>query len=362
MATVGTAERQAAKPRAAATIDCDIHIRPRAAKDLDEHLEERWRRHRAAFGDRSPSGFHYPRAFPAASRTDSWPPGGGPPGSSLAFLREQHLDRWGLAFGVLNPLLGGGISNIEYHAALARAINDWQIAEWLDPEPRLRSSIVVPYEDAALTATEIRRRAGDSRFAQVLLHIRTQEPLGRRRFWPMYDAAVECGLPIGIHFGGHSGNPITGAGFPSFYIEDHGGMATAFQDQLISLVCEGVFERFPGLKIVLIEGGCAWMAPLMWRLDRSWKLLREEIPDVTRLPSETIREQVWATTQPMEEPPRPQDFLDMLEELAMDERLMFATDYPHWDFDSPEQALPARVPTNVRERILSANARELYRL
>ena len=61
-------------------------------------------------------------------------------------------------------------------------------------------------------------------------------------------------------------------------------MATAFEDQLTSLVCEGVFERFPELRIVLIEGGIAWLAPLMWRLDRACELLRAEAPQLTRCP------------------------------------------------------------------------------
>jgi predicted TIM-barrel fold metal-dependent hydrolase len=104
------------------------------------------------------------------------------------------------------------------------------------------------------------------------------------------------------------------------------------------------------------------MAPLMWRLDRAWALLREEVPHVRRLPSETIREHIWMTTQPIEEPPRPRDFADMLEELGMDDRLLYASDYPHWDFDAPNRALPHAIHPALRDRILGGNARELYGL
>src|SRR3712207_9154726 len=69
----------------------------------------------------------------------------------------------------------------------------------------------------------------------------------------LFRSAVRYNLPIGIHFGGGSGYPITGAGWPSYYLEDHSGMAQSFQAQLISLVCEGVFEHFPTLQIVLIR-------------------------------------------------------------------------------------------------------------
>ncbi len=345
-----------------AVIDCDIHNAVTSPKALLPYLPERWRRHQETFGGRGHSGGVYPRANLNAARTDSWPPNGNPPGSDLPFLREQLLDTWNMEYGILNPLLGaGGQLNLEYGAAMASAINDWQIAGWTEPEPRLRASMVVPYEDADLAAAEIDRLGDHPHFVQVLLVARTAEPLGRRRYWKLYEAAARHDLPIGIHFGGHGGGPITGAGWPSFYIEDHAGMSTAFQSQVISLVCEGVFERFPTLKIVLIEGAFAWLPSLMWRLDRAYTRLKEEVPHLTRLPSEYIREHFWITTQPMEEPTKPQQFHELLAQLDMNDRLMFATDYPHWDFDAPDQAIPVRLERTLEEQIMAGNARAFYR-
>jgi uncharacterized protein len=186
--------------------------------------------------------------------------------------------------------------------------------------------------------------------------------MGRRKYWPLYEAAAAHGLPVGVHYGGWGRGPITGTGFGSFYLEDQVGMATAFQDQLTSLVLEGVFERFPSLRIVLIEGGIAWLAPLMWRLDRAWRLLREEAPRLDRPPSEVIREHVWLTTQPIDEPPRAADFVAMFDDMGMDDRIMFATDYPHWDFDSPERAIPSSLGEPRRTAIMRDNAHALYRL
>jgi predicted TIM-barrel fold metal-dependent hydrolase len=358
-------------------VDCDIHNAPVSESALLAYMPEQWRsggagggrlaaevaRQRETLGGRSYLGCEYPRATPRAARVDAWPPSGAPPASEVAFMREQLLDRFNIEYGVLTPMLGAGEHlDLEAGAALASAINDWQIAEWLEPEPRLRASINVAYEDGELAAREIHRHGDDPRFVQVLLLIRTAEPLGRRRYWPIYEAAVEHDLPVGIHYGGWSRGPITGTGFPSFYIEDNVGMATAFQDQVTSLVCEGVFERFPKLRVVLIEGGIAWIAPLMWRLDRAWRLLRSQAPRLARLPSEVIREHVWLTTQPIDEPRRARDFLVMLEQMRMNERIMFATDYPHWDFDSPERALPSGLSESVRRAIMSANAHALYRL
>jgi predicted TIM-barrel fold metal-dependent hydrolase len=361
--TATLAQEQTRQATQTAVIDCDIHNTMPSHETLTRYLPERWRRHLAGYGLRFYAlGAYYPRLNPNAARTDAWPPGGGPPGSDLEFLRQQLLDAWSIEYGILNPLyLAGEQPNPAYGVALAQALNEWLIAEWLEPEPRLRASIVVPYEDGEFAAAEIDRRGADARFVQVLLVARTREPLGRRKYWPMYAAAVRHDLPIGIHFGGAGGWPITGAGWPSFYFEDHTGMAQAFQAQVISLVCEGVFEQFPTLKVVMIEGGFAWLPPLMWRLDRSWRRLRDEVPHLRRAPSEYIRQHFWFTTQPIEEPPRAAYFRQLLEQLDMDDRMLFATDYPHWDFDAPDQAIPANLPPMLRRKIMAENARAFYR-
>jgi uncharacterized protein len=350
-------------------IDCDIHNIVPSIDALGPYLPARWRMHVATFGMRQHHGFAsgipYPKVSPGGgARVDAWPPSGLPPGADLDFMREQHLDVQDVECGILNclyPKVGEQL-NDELGAALARATNDWQISEWLEKEPRLRASIVVPYENAEFSAAEIDRVADHPGFVQVVLLPRTKEPLGKRRYWPIYEAAERHNLPIGIHFAGLGGNPITSSGWPSYYIEDHTVMSMAFQTQVISLVCEGVFERFRSLRVVLLEGGLAWIPSLMWRLDKHWKRLRDEVPHLRRPPSEYIREHMRATTQPMEEPPDPKQLLQVIEHLGSDEMLMFATDYPHWDYDDPDRAFPVRLPPDMKQKIFSENARALYTL
>src|SRR3981081_3154972 len=106
-----------------AVIDCDIHPALKSPKALHPYLSERWRKHSDTIGGRGFAGAYYPRANPNAARTDAWPPSGLPPGSDLDFMRAQLLNAWGMAFGVLQPLLGAGAQlNHEYAAALSTAI------------------------------------------------------------------------------------------------------------------------------------------------------------------------------------------------------------------------------------------------
>ncbi len=101
----------------------------------------------------------------------------------------------------------------------------------------------------------------------------------------------------------------------------------------------------------MVEAGFAWAPPLAWRLDKAWKTLRAETPHLKQLPSEYMRRHVWWTTQPMEEPEPREHLLDTINWMGWD-RLLFATDYPHWDFDDPAHALPLRITDAQRQRFL----------
>ena len=99
-----------------------------------------------------------------------------------------------------------------------------------------------------------------------------------RRYWPILEACAANDFPVSLHLGGTSGHASTGGGWPSFYHEEHPSYVQTMQTLVTSLVCEGVFERIPNLKIVLVEGGFAWLPALCWRLDKHWKRLKAEVP------------------------------------------------------------------------------------
>lgn len=139
--------------------------------------------------------------------------------------------------------------------AMARAMNDWIAREWLDRDPRLRASIVVPQQNADLAVEEIERIAKDKCFLQVLLLVGSEVTLGRRQNWPIYAAAERLGLTIGIHAGSTFRNPTTPIGRPSSFTEQYVNQATAFQSRLTSLITEAVFAKFPDLTVLLMESG-----------------------------------------------------------------------------------------------------------
>jgi uncharacterized protein len=359
--------RQAAASQRLMIVDCDIHPAYRTPTDLYPFLSARWREHMTTFGEHLRQGLSgqlaWPRMMASGMRVDAFPEQG-PPGSDLALMRRQHLDANGVEYGMLMQLSRGGMEerNLEFAAALSRAVNDWQLEAFVQPEPRLRAGIVVPQEDAAFAVSEIERRAGDARFAQVLISPRSSDPLGHRRYWPIYAAAQAANRPIALHVQGFSGgHASTGSGWPTYYMQEHYAASSGMQNTVTSLVFEGVFERFPALKVVLIEGGFAWAPALAWRMDKHWERLRAETPHVKRPPSEYVRTQCWFTTQPIEEPEQPAQLADVIGWLGWD-RLMFSTDYPHWDFDHPREVFKFPLTEAQKAMVFRDNAKALYGL
>jgi uncharacterized protein len=162
-----------------------------------------------------------------------------------------------------------------------------------------------------------------------------------------------------VHVFGYSGRAVSNTGWPSFYVEEMTEHASACQAQVTSLIMEGVLENFPQLKFVFIEGGFGWLPSLGHRLDRNWQRMKSGLPHIKRPPSEYLHEHFWVTTQPMEEPEKPGHLVDIMGAIGFD-RILFSSDYPHWDFDDPFVALPQRLGEERRRQIYSGNARALY--
>lgn len=363
--------------RGLSLVDCDVHpLMDRNLIELKPYLSTASRR-RLGLGEsrelsapRSREQVFIPRntmyVNPAgAIRRDAFPADGSTPASSPAFVAEHLLDKHGISRAILigGEVLGlGAMPDPDLAATIASAYNDWLADTWLDADERYRGTLVASPQDPALAAAEIRRIGARRGFVSVLVPL-TNILMGQRHYYPIYEAAAEMGLAITVHPNSNEGifrtGPSLAGASPTYYVEWHTGLSQVFQANLISLVCNGVFERFPTLKVVITEGGFAWLPDVLWRLDKNVKGLRDEVPWVKRLPSEYVFDHVRFTTQPLAEPRR-RSHLHALCEMAQAERtLMFSSDYPHWDFDDPTLSLKT-LPQDIVQRVRVENALETF--
>jgi uncharacterized protein len=341
------------------TIDCDVHANVPGMAALLPYLDEQWRDSVVDRGLNSLESISYPPNAPLTARAD-WRGRAGEPPNTLEALRTHALDRWNIDIAICNCLYGVQLLFSEdMAAAFAKAVNDWLAAEWLDREPRLRGSIVVPMQNADYAVAEIERCAPDRRFVQVLVLAMGEAPLGRREYWPIFAAAERHDLPIGIHAGSSFRHAVTSLGWPSWYVEDYCANAQGFQAQVASLVCEGVFAKYPKLKVVLLESGVSWLPAFLWRLTKFWRGVRAEVPWVDRPPWEIVRDQLRLTIQPFDGPAEPDAVARLVDQLQSDDMLLFSSDFPHWQFDG-DDIMPAGIPQKLHGKIKRDNALATY--
>jgi uncharacterized protein len=344
---------------AARPIDCDLHPAVPGLAVLMPYLDEMWRETVARRGIDELNTIAYPANSPLTARAD-WRRQEGRPASTLQRITEEALEPFDTQLAICNCLYGVQATFSEdLGAAMARAVNDWIAQEWLDRDPRLRASIVVPQQNPELAVAEIDRCATDRRFVQVLLLVSAELPLGRRQNWPIYAAAERHGLPIGIHAGSTYRHANTPVGWASFLSEDYINQAGAFQTQLTSLITEGVFAKFPDLIFVLMESGVTWLPGYLWRLTKFWKGLRSEVPWVADPPATIVRERVRLTLQPFDGPPDSVSLTRFMEHMGSDELLLFSTDYPHWQFEGLA-AIPHGLDPVLAQKIMVDNPLRTY--
>jgi predicted TIM-barrel fold metal-dependent hydrolase len=355
-----------------ALIDCDVHEDVPGEAAVLPYMSEAWREFASldsvmlADGTKSfslnPWGYH---------RADSVPPGGGAPGSSVEFVAEQLLDPYDITYAVLTgdwmSLYLGALANPHLGRETARALNDYRADHWLSADDRFLGSICVPSQVPEWAAEEVLSRADDPRFVQAILSSNPHSyAFGHPMFEPLHRALAETGRAFAVHSLGQSaasaGPAHLAGGSPAYYSEYHGGGGQEMMTLAMSFIFNGVFERYPSLKLVLIEAGSVgWIAPFLRRLDTDFKGLRREVPWCKKLPSEYFAENVRVTTQPFDHEDADDPMLTALDAYGAEDFLLFATDYPHWDADVPMRALSA-IPRSWRDKVAYRNAADLYGL
>jgi predicted TIM-barrel fold metal-dependent hydrolase len=345
-------------------VDVDVHpIMREGLECLAPYMPAAWRE---AFQQLpptpAPSGLTRPFPYAGNSLTvDATPPGGGPPGSDPRFVVEDFLDRYDV--GIAQLIMLEAFNAATYcpdpamQAVLMSAYNDWMIDTWL-VDPRLRHALLVSTLDADLAVAEIRRLGSDPRICSVCIAPTGGRAMGSSHYHPIYAAAVELGLPVITHSAGPAVR-IPGLS----YVEDRVNVAIGAWVQVNSLVLQGTFERFPELKVLIVENGFSWVVPLMWRMDAGWRRNRFELPWLKKWPSEYTRDHIRLSSQPVDDDPDASELYRQIdvEKSYLSEIICYSSDYPHWDNDRPG-AVFNRLSDESKRKIFCDNAKSMLRL
>ena len=348
-------------------VDSDVHPTPRYG-ELDPFIPEPYR---TLFNQRKAMSGNpvyydapdYNHAY--AMRTDSFPDDGNFAGSDPGLTFRQLILEAGSDIAILGPLNGGGQTDEEEHV-LAQATNLWQDKCWLDSEnnwhKRYYGSIVAAIQMPDEAAREIEKWAGHPYMAQVLINAEPRPSWGHPMYDPVWAAATRHDIPVACHLGRgqHNELPMSPVGFMTYNHDLMVSYSMLAANQVASLIFDGVFDRFPTLKIVLIEHAFNWILPLMWRMDAVYKVRGPE-NGLKRKPSEYVKDHIWFTTQPLDYPEDKTELTSALEWMEADKLLLFSSDYPHWTFDDP-QWVAKHMPEQWREKIMYQNALELFKL
>lgn len=358
--------RQDRDPARLQAIDVDLHhhianwqaVAPYAPEGL---------RHRLARPGGPPLARHgFAPAGPRFGDAPRPPAANGKPGhpaSDPAWVKAEYLDKRGVDLAILTgPVLSLGVQpNPDMAATIATGINNWTLETWVRPFNCFRGSILIAPQDPAQAVMEIDRLGDDPGMVQVLMGSASETPLGRRQFHPIYEACVRHNLPLALHIGGEGAGmspAATAVGHPTTHFEWYGSLPQIYMAHIMSLVTEGVFTKFPSLKVVLYEGGLFWLPHIMWRFDKNWKAQRSETPWVKVRPSTYILRHFYHTTYPLEMS-SPEDLAAVLEMVEGERTLLFSGNYPNWELGNPFEMIEG-LPTALRRRVLVETALAVY--
>jgi predicted TIM-barrel fold metal-dependent hydrolase len=128
----------------------------------------------------------------------------------------------------------------------------------------------------------------------------------------------------------------------------------------LSLICRGALERHPELQVVFLEAGAGWLPYWLWRMDEHYEILPFQVPWLKKKPSEYFRRQCFISFEADET-----RLGEVISSIGPD-RVVFASDYPHWDatFPGVTDMILGRADLNAetKRKIMGENAARLLRL
>lgn len=275
--------------------------------------------------------------------------------------RLKDMDREGIEVSVLFPTSSFAVNSLierDYAVAYARAYNDF-IAETCRQTPRLKGIALLPFQDPAAAVKEATRAVTQLNLCAIAVATQgMKEHLGSQTFWPIYEELQRLNVPLCVH--NRREGPAGEVRFDSFiYMHTIGRPVETFI-QFAGLMYGGVAERFPNLRIAFLECGVGWVPYWMERMDEEWeKRGKVEAPQCRNKPSEYVKAGNWFFAMEPEE-----ESLPYVIERIGDDKILFASDYPHWDGMFPYVVSTIRGRKDISEhsktRVLRENAKRFY--
>ena len=278
-------------------------------------------------------------------------------------LSRKAMDCMALDYQIFFPsalLFLGMHPQREIEAELATAYNRWIVEQVLPHEPRMKAMLYLPYNTPEAAEATVKRFLGAPGVVGFLVTSTRYQPVHANEYMRLYAMLEEAEMPIGFHAHHNWHNEYTR--HLNRFLSMHAiSFVLSNVVHLTNWVINGLPVRFPRLKVMWIESGLAWLPFLMQRLDHEYLMRVSEAPLLKRLPSEYISEMFY-TMQPMEA-----TNLKLLEgtfeAIRADTQLLYASDWPHWDFDVPAKVfdLPF-LDERARRNILGLNAARVFNL
>ena len=347
-------------------VDADVHANEQPAA-LAPYIEMPWRRSLELLADAPARYLDIPGFAPALKLDPPFPGGFNLRTVTSARQMVEELAAISVDIGILFPdnlLLMAQLPNADYAAALARAYNRWIQEEWSAREPGLYATLLAAPQDPEDAAREIRRYGADPKVCGVYLPSSGVYPLwGHRKYDPILAAAEEMKLPVLLHSVSavHPAFPFNVEQFDTSMARHMVAHTFSMMASMINMVTTGVPVRFPNLKICFTEAGVSWVPFVMWHLDKEYNESRREVPFLTDKPSTYIKKMFFAT-QPIEEPDNPQDLVTCMRFFNGEDQVLFASDWPHHDFDHPRQVFDLPLSPEGKRKIMGENALRLFEI
>lgn len=273
--------------------------------------------------------------------------------------RLREMDNAGIDMQVLS-LTAPGVETLGARDAIkwARLINDEVAAAVKQYPGRYAGLAALPFQSPAAAVDELERAVRELGFKGTMINSNVKgKYLDEKEFWPVFEKAEQLGVPVYIHPKEPSPSMIKPyMAYPVLW-SALWGFAAEVGIHVVRLICSGVFDRYPGLKIIIGhmgEGFPFWL----WRLDKHW-MPTPMAKKVAKKPSEYFRDNFYITTSGMFYKPA---LMCACDALGAD-NILFAVDYP---YESSKEAVQfmdsAPLPERDREKIYHLNAEKLLGL